>query len=695
MLRRLGIRGKVLAALSVPVLVLVMLAGLVSWQAVQQAREVNSVRNLISTFVDLTNVATAYQDERGSAVALVAKGRSIAMQGAYNDSRVATDAAVATATASLLAASEAGLPSELDAKVTALLNQFDTIANVRARIDDRDLVATEETASQTINAVMTGYERIITLTQQFPVDVADTIQDRNLAQVLAATAAVPTLIETYAQEEMYGVVVLDGTRSQASLLRLASMFPASDALHVQVAGRVRSLGLGGDFVVPPLGASFDGTTSYDGFRDLLATATPEDIGSLTSQQWRTSSRAEQAALLPLLDLLGAKTTTTADLAVNDANRTAFLTIAAAVLAVFLSIVTALAIARQIVNPLRALTAGAASVREALPRLVAQVAVPGQGPDLAIAHIPVTSRDEIGRLAAAFNDVNATTISVAQEQAALRGSIAEMFVNVARRDQVLLNRQLTFIDALERTEEDPTVLADLFRLDHLATRMRRNAESLLVLAGIDTGRRLRDTLPLSDVIRTASSEIEHYERVMLDLPVDPMMLGHTALPGAHLLAELLENATNFAEPGTPVHVSTGFDGTHVLVTVVDQGLGMSPEELADAHVKIRSTSAGEVLGAQRLGMFVVGRIAGRLGADVELSVAPSGIGTQATVRLPLSLFVDAASLPTVAPSVPVSAIDQGGAQRQLPVGAPPVLASSVPAPAHAPEPLSSAASVGTP
>src|SRR5665647_2124873 len=232
-----------------------------------------------------------------------------------------------------------------------------------------------------------------------------------------------------------------------------------------------------------------------------------------------------------------------------------------------------------------------------------VAIPGQGPDLRLTRIPVDSRDEIGRLATAFNEVNATTIEVAQEQAALRASIAEMFVNVARRDQVLLNRQLSFIDALERSEEDPKVLADLFRLDHLATRMRRNAESLLVLAGIDTGRRLREALATSDVIRTASSEIEHYERIQLDLPVDPLMLGHTALPAAHMMAELLENATVFSDPGTPVHVSTGIDETSVIITIHDQGLGMSPDELAAANLKIQATSAGDVLGSQRLGLYV--------------------------------------------------------------------------------------------
>jgi anti-sigma regulatory factor (Ser/Thr protein kinase) len=235
--------------------------------------------------------------------------------------------------------------------------------------------------------------------------------------------------------------------------------------------------------------------------------------------------------------------------------------------------------------------------------------------------------------------------VAQEQAALRGSIAEMFVNVARRDQVLLNRQLSFIDSLERTEEDPQALANLFRLDHLATRMRRNAESLLVLAGIDSGRRLRDALPLSDVVRTASSEIEQYDRVELDLQADPHMLGFNALPAAHLLAEVLENATVFSEPETPVVVTTAVAGAFVEVRVADEGLGMSEAELAAANEKIAATSASDALGAQRLGLFVVGRLAQRLGAEVRLRKNTRGsTGTETVVRFPATLFQSTESSP---------------------------------------------------
>ena len=144
----------------------------------------------------------------------------------------------------------------------------------------------------------------------------------------------------------------------------------------------------------------------------------------------------------------------------------------------------------------------AEIGEELPRMVERMQTPGEGPGVVVDPIPVESDDEIGRLAAAFNTVNEVTLRVAKEQAALRASIAEMFVNVARRNQVLLGRQLAQLDKMEAREENPDLLKNLFRLDHLATRMRRNAESLLVLAGIDSTRRLRQSMPLSDVIRTA-------------------------------------------------------------------------------------------------------------------------------------------------------------------------------------------------
>ncbi len=222
----------------------------------------------------------------------------------------------------------------------------------------------------------------------------------------------------------------------------------------------------------------------------------------------------------------------------------------AVLGLGLALMLAIGLARRITRPLRRLTVAAGDIGAELPRMVERMQTPGEGPGVVVEPIPVESRDEIGRLAQAFNTVNDVTVQVAKEQAALRSSIAEMFVNVARRNQVLLGRQLKALDQMEAGEEDPDVLERLFTLDHLATRMRRNAESLLVLAGIDATRRLRSALPLSDVIRTAVGEIEAFDRIDLSMSEDPDVSGrlraHRRAPAGRAAREL----DALLEPGDP-------------------------------------------------------------------------------------------------------------------------------------------------
>ena len=280
------------------------------------------------------------------------------------------------------------------------------------------------------------------------------------------------------------------------------------------------------------------------------------------------------------------------------------------------------------------------MRDELPAIVAHVQA-DEDVDLPLPTVTAGGRNEVERLAAAFTDVNATTLRIAREQAILRAAVAGMFVNVARRNQTLLSRQLSFIDHLERTEENPDSLENLFRLDHLAARMRRNAESLLVLAGVESGRRLRHAMPLSDVVRTATSEIEHFDRVSLVFQADPPVYPHLALPTAHLLAELLENATNFSDPGSEVIVATAGHADGVRLTITDSGLGMTDEELEEANARIAEPPASEGIGSQRLGFFVVGRLAQRLGAQVTLRGGRAR-GTVVTVDLPVSLFEAAPS-----------------------------------------------------
>ncbi len=315
---------------------------------------------------------------------------------------------------------------------------------------------------------------------------------------------------------------------------------------------------------------------------------------------------------------------------------AYLLVGAAGLGLLVTVSLAVALAARITRPLRRLTLAATQVGEELPRMVARMLTPGDGPGVHVEPIAAESRDEIGQLAEAFNTVNEITVRVAGEQAALRASIAEMFVNVARRNQVLLGRQLANLDRMEAGEEDPATLDDLFKLDHLATRMRRNAESLLVLAGIDATRRLRRAQPLSDVIRTAVGEIEAYDRVDLSMTEDRDVSAHLALPAAHLLAELLENATHFSNPDTRVVVSAVMHAHSVDLTITDTGLGMSTEQYAAANATIVDPPIAEIAVSQRVGMLVVGRLAARLGATVELRPGAS-TGTVVAVALPHTVF----------------------------------------------------------
>jgi hypothetical protein len=233
--------------------------------------------------------------------------------------------------------------------------------------------------------------------------------------------------------------------------------------------------------------------------------------------------------------------------------------------------------------------------------------------------------------------------VAVEQAALRRSIGDMILNLARRSQSLIDRQLELIDELERDAEDEA-LEQLFRLDHLATRMRRNAENLIVLSGgADAARRLTQPVPLVDVVRAAMSEVEDYQRVEL-LPIDEVSLtGRAVADVVHLLAELIENATSFSPPGTKVQIATQQAANGYVLEIEDRGLGMSDEELIDANQRLANPPAIDFAVSRVLGLYVVGRLARRHAISVQLRHSWYG-GVTALAMLPAAL--------TTGPGLPV-------------------------------------------
>ncbi len=309
--------------------------------------------------------------------------------------------------------------------------------------------------------------------------------------------------------------------------------------------------------------------------------------------------------------------------------------AAVMLVLVLALILTTAVARSMTRPLRRLRTGALEVAGVrLPETVRQMtSADGADVPLDIKPIEVDSTDEIGEVARAFDHVHREAVRLASNEAAMRGNINAMFVNLSRRSQSLVERQIRLIDDLEQGEQDSERLGNLFQMDHLATRMRRNSENLLVLAGHELSRRWTEPVPLVDVLRAAVSEIEQYERVTLNVQPGIAVRGPAVNDVVHLLAELAENATSFSAAETPVTVSGHLlNSGGVLLDITDQGVGMHTEEMAHANWRLDNPPVVDVAVSRRMGLFVVARLAARHGIRVRLRPASMG-GLTALVWLP--------------------------------------------------------------
>ncbi|MDQ7904371.1 nitrate- and nitrite sensing domain-containing protein [Phytohabitans sp. ZYX-F-186] len=319
-----------------------------------------------------------------------------------------------------------------------------------------------------------------------------------------------------------------------------------------------------------------------------------------------------------------------------------LLVAGSVLAVLLiALVISVMIGRSVARSLRELRRHALHVaQDELPDAIERLRGVGHGvPTIEVPPSTVRSMDEVGEVAEAFVAVHRSAVDLAVEQAVMRRNVNAMFVNLARRSQVLVERQLELLDELEREEGDPDQLANLFKLDHLAARMRRNDESLLVLAGTESSRRWNEPVALSAVAMAAAAEIEQYPRVRHEAVDNLYVVGHAVADVVHLLAELLENATNFSAPFTQVKMTTrAASGRTGAVEIVDEGLGMSEAALEEANALLAEPPAADVAASERMGLFVVSHLAARHAIRVRLVAAERGI--IASIWLPPSLLAPA-------------------------------------------------------
>ncbi|MFI7215208.1 nitrate- and nitrite sensing domain-containing protein [Micromonospora maritima] len=373
-------------------------------------------------------------------------------------------------------------------------------------------------------------------------------------------------------------------------------------------------------------------------QDRVLAAKGEDVRPpITADAWRAAAEPAMADLREVIlaggeDIVSRATPVAVGVIVR-------LVLAAGLglIAVVASVIVSITTARSLVRQLERLRG--AAIRLADERLPSVVERLGHGEEVDVAREAPPLQfgdDEIGQVGKAFNRVQETAVRTAVEQAELRRSVRDVFLSLARRTQALVHRQLTLLDAMERREHDAEELEDLFRVDHLATRMRRNAENLIVLSGSTPGRAWRRNVPMVDVVRGAVAEVEDYTRVTVR-PLGPVSLTGRAVGDViHLLAELIENGLSFSPPQTTVEVRGQLVGNGFAIEIEDRGLGMSGEELAAANARIVDRSELNLADAARLGLFVVSRLTERHGVKVQLRESAYG-GTTAVVLIPRELI----------------------------------------------------------
>ena len=361
---------------------------------------------------------------------------------------------------------------------------------------------------------------------------------------------------------------------------------------------------------------------------------PDDVGSLdwivVAQQ---PAEVGFATLVPLEDLSNELRSTSSALTL--------LLIMVVVIGLIGALVSSWLFARRITDPIQTLrNAAVIAADETLPNVVAKIDELGPDEEIpTLEPVRISTGDEVEDLAHSFNTVQQTAADLAAEQARLRRkNVASTFVSLGRRNQNLLARQLEHINAMEHTETSADTLQRLFQLDHLATRMRRNAESLLVLAGEETPRRFQQPVPVRSIIQAAGGEIEEFDRLDLAVVEETLIEGVVASDVAHLLAEILENASRFSPPSSLIQVTGYRRENGYSISVIDQGLGMEPADLATANDRLANPVEFDRAPSAYLGLFVVGHLARRHNLTVRLSESPFG-GVTAQIDLPHDIQVD--------------------------------------------------------
>jgi anti-sigma regulatory factor (Ser/Thr protein kinase) len=384
------------------------------------------------------------------------------------------------------------------------------------------------------------------------------------------------------------------------------------------------------------GSAYIGLTKIE--NQLIAKETLGVTPAINNAQWKTDFTQVTTALGGFEGVLALRVINATGNAATDQEDRLAIAVGAGILMLLILLFFSLRVARNIIRRVTGLRVDALSLAlDRLPSVVSRLRR-GETVDLRAETPPLKyGSDELGQLGDAFTRVQETAITSAVQEANLRHGFNQVFLNIARRSQTLLHRQLALLDTMERTTEDPDQLEELFRIDHLATRMRRHAEDLVILAGSTPGRGWRNPIPFADVLRAAASEVEEYARISVVGVPDVGVAGRAVSDVVHLLAELLENATMFSPPETQVLLSGQAVPNGFVIEIEDRGLGMSLVAIDEANARLASPPDFDPANSSRLGLFVVTRLAARHGISVTLRRSPYG-GVSAVTLIPAELVV---------------------------------------------------------
>ena len=630
MIRNMQIRSKLIAVLVTPLVALTVLAALGIGANVARGVQADRVSDEAAFAVNLSTLVHELQRERDLSAGWVGSGRDAGYGGVVAQ-RVRVNQALASFRQDVQ-----GLGSEREG--SAFRDRVDTAVAELSQLDrQRDQI--ENDNALTVPQTLEYYSGIIGNLLAVNLEIAGQTDDRDLIRNVGTFVSLARLKEATSLERGRLYAVASARRfGPGDFRQLAPVVGAQEAWRAQFEATA----------TPEQRAFLDRTLQspdigrVDELRNKVLTGDPSEPVQLDAKQWFTYMTAKLDLLRRVESRLAADVSAASQDARSSASRQALLYTIILTLVLWLTVGLSIWMARSMVGPLRTLTRTANDVAdERLPGLVERLQHTKDPRDLDVVPepVPVNSTDEIGQVSAAFNSVHRVAIQVATEQAALRKSIGDMFLNLARRSQSLIDRQLELIDDLERTEADPDALENLFKLDHLATRMRRNAEDLIVLSGAEPARRWSQPVPLVDVVRAALAEVEDYNRVEL-LPIDDIgVAGQAVSDVVHLLAELIENATSFSPPGTKVQVAGQLVSNGYVLEIEDRGLGMSDDELVEANERLANPPLVDFALSRMLGLYVVARLGQRYNIKVQLRHSWYG-GITALVLLPPTVAVRA-------------------------------------------------------